>query len=1002
MKNITYINAGAGSGKTFRLTEEMVDKVKNDLCTPSQIIASTFTEAAAADLKKNAREKFLKNNLFTEAAELDSAAIGTVHSIGLQYIKKYWYKLGLSASVETITDEAKMSYLNRTLTKVVSDDDIASFREYTETFNIRQTGKNKLDYEFWKALVQKLVETADAFGVSDLSVSESKSLELAQLLLGADGRFSFMNRSKSENELRSMYYDCIRRIFRIALEWRVLFNQFKEERGLIEFNDMESKFIQLLEDQEVQDDISRSIKFVFVDEFQDSNPKQIKIFDLLSDLVEQSYWVGDPKQAIYGFRGCDTVLVQALTDKIVQDTEDEVNGMSYDTLKESHRSVKPLVDTTSAVFTRVFNDLDPAMVALTAHRKELLPDNAPALWHWEQKRTLELGQQRASASKEKLFKSIARQIRDMVDGHGDIKYVIDKENGASRPVRYSDIAVLARKNEDIDNLITELNAKDIPVVCENLMKCNCKELKLVYLLLNYMIDESPLLKAEIAHLLFGEKTDTVLKDKEKVLGLDKFKKLDAMKERLKTLPVADIVQTMVVELNLINRCKKWGLAAQRERTLQALIEDAKAFDDNARTMGEASSIEHYLIHLDEEGVTVKEGFFQEGVRVLTYHNSKGLQWNIVILCSLDDNSLKENTLKKRFAIGVNYIRMSAPSANQLYSDYYLTCLPAFLSSYNSNLTDEMSADIDTLATYHQYKDRQKYQSERLLYVGATRARDYVISTSLEGKAMQWLKDSGITSVINDTGDFQAIWGEGNGITESKFVKVVDDGSYTSQPEPAHYYCRKERSETTITEEKYLSPSKLRDADLTQKVQPRVLYPVGDDTPHPIHVVKRNDNEYDIMGTCIHNIFAIYNPETDAAEMRNKAQKIVTAFGMNKMLPDVEGILLSISSLYQFLEKQYGKPVKVEHEVPFRRETNGQVVSGEMDLLWYTAPKECVLIDFKNYPGIMGNALNKTNEEYVGQYAAQLKAYEEALSDAGLTVKATLIYYSVLGYLVELG
>ena len=73
----------------------------------------------------------------------------------------------------------------------------------------------------------------------------------------------------------------------------------------------------------------------------------------------------------------------------------------------------------------------------------------------------------------------------------------------------------------------------------------------------------------------------------------------------------------------------------------------------------------------------------------------------------------------------------------------------------------------------------------------------------------------------------------------------------------------------------------------------------------------------------------------------------------------------------------------------------------MDLLWYTAQKECVLIDFKNYPGIMGNALNKTNEEYVGQYAAQLKAYEEALSDAGLTVTATLVYYSVLGYLVEL-
>lgn len=1001
MKNITYINAGAGSGKTYRLTEEMVSKVKEGHCTPSQIIASTFTNDAAADLKKNAREKFLKNDLFTEAAELDSAAIGTVHSIGLQYIKKYWYKLGLSASVETITDEAKKSYLNRTLTKVVSDDDITSFREYAETFDIKQSQSSKYNYEFWKSLVQELVGKADAFGIDDLSVSENKSLELAQLLLRANGCFSFMNeRSKSDNELRNMYYDCIRRIFRIASDWRVLFNRFKEEHGLIEFNDMESKFIQLLKDAEVRDEISQTIKYVFVDEFQDSNPKQIQIFDLLSDLVERSYWVGDPKQAIYGFRGCDTVLVQALTDKIIQDTEKGINGMSYETLKESRRSVIPLVDTTSAVFKKVFNNLPADMVGLTAYRKETLLDNTPALWHWEQEKTLEPGKTRATANKEKLFNSIARQIREIVDGKGEIKYVFDKDSGKTRPVQCSDIAVLARSNNDVGEITKALNDKDIPVVCENTMDCNNKELRLVRLLLNYMIDESPLLKTEIAHLLFGVKTSTVIEDKEDVLNLADFDKLNALKDQLKTLPVADIVKAIIVELDLINQCKKWGLASQRERTLQALIEDAQAFDDNAETMGEASSIEHYLIHLDQEGIVVKEGFFQEGVHVLTYHKSKGLQWNIVILCSLDDDSLNEKKLKKRFAIGVNYIRVSEPDANQLYSDYYLTCLPAFLKSAQSNLTEDMMTEIDTLATYHKYVDRLYYESQRLLYVGVTRARDYLITTSLDKKnPMPWLTYSGITPHIDGTGDYQAIWGEGDGITESRFVKVDDDGSYQPQPEPETYFCRKEQTTTKEWDEKYLSPSKMKDLALTEKVQPRVLYPVKDETPHPIQV--GNGDEYDIMGTCIHNIFAIYDPQADAAEMRNKAQNIINAFGMNKMLTDVEGILLSISSIYQYLEKLYGQPVRVEHEVPFRRETNGQVVSGEMDLLWYTSPTECVLIDFKNYPGIMAHALNKTDKEYVGQYAGQLKAYEEALVAAGKTVKAKLIYYSVLGYLVEL-
>lgn len=1000
MKNITYINAGAGSGKTYRLTEEMVSKVKNGLCTPSQIIASTFTNEAAADLKKNAREKFLANGLFAEAAELDSATIGTVHAIGFQYIRKYWYKLGLSASVETVTDEVKMGYLNRTMTKVVSDGDIAAFRMYAETFGLKKQNSTKINDEFWKSMVKDLVEKADAFGIRDLSVSEGKSVELAQLLLGGNGRFAFLNNpEKSENELRDMYYDCIHRIFRIARDWYILFDQFKEEHGLIEFNDMENKFIQLLGDDEVRSEIAQTVKYVFVDEFQDSNPKQIKIFDLLSDLVERSFWVGDPKQAIYGFRGCDTELVQALTNKIIQSKKNGADDMDYETLSESRRSVAPLVNTTSEVFTHVFDDLEPERIVLSPYRNETLPDNAPALWHWEQMKTLTPGNKKTSVSKEKLSNSIAKQIRDMVDGRGEIKYVIDKETGKSRSVKWSDIAVLARSNNDVDAISSALKAKDIPVVGAYNVQCNCKELRLVRLLLNYMTDESPLLKAEIAHLLYGVQTKSIFEDKRRVLTMAEFGKLDALKERLKTLPVSDIVKTLVIELDLINLCHKWGRAEQRERNLQALIEDAKVFDENAMTLGEASSIEQYLTHLDEEGVTVGEGFFKEGVHVLTYHRSKGLQWHVVVLCSLEDDVMSEKKLMKRFAIGVNYVRENQPDATQLYSDYYITCLPAFLSSAASNLMDDMMNDIRGLDAYNQYYERVKYELRRLLYVGVTRARDYLITTSLEGKKMPWLQESGIESDMTDNGGNCVVWGEWENVSESRLVKIADDDSYKGKSEPENYSCRKEMPVSSLLDEKYLSPSKMEDVSLTEEVEASVLYPIQDDVPRPVCVGP--GDEYDIMGTAIHNVFAIYRPEADAAEMRDKAKKIIDAYGMGTMLPDVDGIIRSIAGLYECLEKQFGKAVRVEHEVTFRHEKDGQIVVGEMDLLWFTSQNECVLVDFKNYPGIMSKALNKTDKEYVGRYAPQLSAYEAALTKAGLTVKAKLVYYSVLGYLVKM-
>ena len=62
MKNITYINAGAGSGKTYKLTETLSDLIKADKCSVAEIIMTTFTEKAAADLRLETKKKLLCKN----------------------------------------------------------------------------------------------------------------------------------------------------------------------------------------------------------------------------------------------------------------------------------------------------------------------------------------------------------------------------------------------------------------------------------------------------------------------------------------------------------------------------------------------------------------------------------------------------------------------------------------------------------------------------------------------------------------------------------------------------------------------------------------------------------------------------------------------------------------------------------------------------------------------------------------------------------------------------
>ena len=165
---------------------------------------------------------------------------------------------------------------------------------------------------------------------------------------------------------------------------------------------------------------------------------------------------------------------------------------------------------------------------------------------------------------------------------------------------------------------------------------------------------------------------------------------------------------------------------------------------------------------------------------------------------------------------------------------------------------------------------------------------------------------------------------------------------------------------------------------------------------------KDENEA-AAGTCIHNIFAVYDPTLSHEENVEKAKNIRDGNNMGDIIGSPEKVITSIEHLYAWLEQTYGKPSSIKHEVPFIHPLPGQVVHGEIDLLWMLNDRECVLIDFKNFPGSKAviTTPNEKNEHYAGKYAAQLKAYRDVLESSGLTVKDALIYYSVMGCVVRL-
>lgn len=976
MKDITYINAGAGSGKTYTLTETLSDLVNDGKCTVAEIIMTTFTEKAAADLRLETKKKLLGKNKSQAAAEIENATIGTVHSIAFEYIKRYWYKLGISASVVAIDENQKTDIVKSLLSKVVTEEDINAFSRYAVIFGLKHSLSSKYNFDFWRDVLVNLIDKATAFDVTDIDGSEKKSLAFAEHFF-------------DQQDHSDLYYDCIKRIFSIYRKCSSQYAEYKRQHNVIEFNDMESMFLTLLEDEEVKADIKSSIKYVFVDEFQDSNPKQIRIFDRLSELVVHSYWVGDPKQAIYGFRACDTRLVESVMQYVQDKSKPKNIHFEYTNLPESRRSVQQLVKNTNAVFTAVFSDMKD--VALTPYRTETLP--VSSLIHWDARKEDGVdakGQPKIKCNTADAYNAIAYKVYKMLKGEETPCQVYDDDH--MRPVCPSDIAILTLRNDDAGSVAQALRRYNIPVKIDNAVTGDSIEIRFVMLLLNYLLHaDAELLKAEIAHLYCDLPTEQILNGAEADISA-----VTDLCSHLTNLPVSVIVRQLILKLDLLHTCGKWGDAEERQQNLIALMSHAEQYDSACAQTGEAASIDSYLSKL-EEGFQKGDLFCQNGVNVMTYHKSKGLQWPIVILCSLDSSKLSDRGLIKSYTNGVTAMRTSDPTPDNFYSEYYLLCLPPYVSG-NSNPPDCIIEAVIHDAGFEKYKQLQIEEKQHLMYVGATRARDYMITVSKKGGQLKLLQEIGIESSITKTiTDAQAIWGKGtdgiNGeiIMPEEKVAVSSEKTYGRIPknssEPPHM-------------PKYIQPSMCENEELVQKASVELRYP--EDIAKAKRIEVRKTIQYDTLGTCIHNFMAVYNQDLSREANIKKAKGIIDAFRLSDVLPKPEQVVYAAEQLYQWLRLTYGDAYTIEHEVPFYIKTDeGQIISGEIDLLWYLNEKECVLLDFKNYPGAISNLLKPENEKYAGKYAPQLHLYKKVLDENNITTKAVLIYYAVLGCIVEL-
>ena len=122
LAHVRFISAGAGSGKTYRLTEELEQALSDGRMTPAAVIGTTFTVKAATELHDRVRTRLIRSGRPLLSEQMAQAVIGTVHSVCGRLLGRFAFELGLSPEINVTSIEDSARLFSQALDEVLSAD----------------------------------------------------------------------------------------------------------------------------------------------------------------------------------------------------------------------------------------------------------------------------------------------------------------------------------------------------------------------------------------------------------------------------------------------------------------------------------------------------------------------------------------------------------------------------------------------------------------------------------------------------------------------------------------------------------------------------------------------------------------------------------------------------------------------------------------------------------------------------------------------------------------
>lgn len=655
--NMTYPNfvkAGAGTGKTEVVVQKILKLLELKEATLDQFAIITFTNKATDEMKKRLIDRLYmaylrdsENKDLRRQIEISNILdISTIHSFCEKIIRKFGMNCNISNNFV-----------------------ISSFK-----------------FEIDEIVAQILNEYANNPIFKDIQLYKIKDY-IKRFYNENEGRGIIIPDDaldKLKIKIKDEYWDEFKKAFlEIYLKCYKQIEELKRERNVLTQNDLIKISARLLQDKYVAKSISSKYKYLFIDEFQDTSIDQFNLVKAFIDNGVKVFVVGDEKQSIYRFRGSDIKSFYEMTDVISEIKKRSSSDKEEIFINENFRTDYQLLTNINTIFNSSFY-----------FNRRRIPFKNLALDKID------------TLKRDKKSTANPLQIYYKTDIPTVVKEIIAKQTIKDKPIKYKDIAILCRRNSDLDEHAAALKKNGIPVeVVGGKGFYRAKEIIDTFKILNAIINKGKI-------------------EREELKFTDYYKAYTSAKENFD-----DVIEELSISIreNVISNFldilyKKCGIVKYYKylNNLQAIANLQKLQNISREKMYEEGvQPVDFLQYLDimistnqeEDEAELSKRDREEGaVSLYSIHKAKGLDFKIVIIPDLDLNLNRAATKPKiisvyeddKIQLGFNSYSLFSDDEDKRNTD----------PEYDSLLTDYTISNLE--------------EELRILYVAMTRPKHMLV------------------------------------------------------------------------------------------------------------------------------------------------------------------------------------------------------------------------------------------------------------------------------------